>query len=233
MVTYVFVEGNIGAGKTTLLKQLERSDLKCRVVYEPLDTWLNATDANGVNILDHFYRDPKKYAYVFQSYAFLSRFQLLAAEKKLSRDSCEFVFIERSAMSDREVFASNCRETGLFSDMEWTMYTKWFDTLLAMHPPPANAVHLYLRCDPEVAFQRQRTRNREEERELTLEYMQGIHACHERWLASNNRAVIVDVNAAEPARLASTVVAAIRAATSKPVVHAVPALDADTHSPWY
>ena len=62
-----FVEGNIGTGKSTFLKMIEKCyPDDCQVIYEPLDTWTSFKDKEGVNILGHFYKDPKRYAYTFQ-----------------------------------------------------------------------------------------------------------------------------------------------------------------------
>ena len=41
------------------------------IVPEPVDTWQNLE--GGGNILDAFYKDPKRYAYTFQNYVFLTR----------------------------------------------------------------------------------------------------------------------------------------------------------------
>lgn len=41
---------------------------------------------------------------------------------------------------------------------------------------------VYLRTDPEVAFQRIKTRNRFEEKDVTLEYIQHLHELHDKWL---------------------------------------------------
>lgn len=41
---------------------------------------------------------------------------------------------------------------------------------------------VYLRTDPEVAYQRIKTRNRPEERNVTFEYIKHLHDLHDRWL---------------------------------------------------
>lgn len=41
---------------------------------------------------------------------------------------------------------------------------------------------VYLRTDPEVAFERIKTRNRFEEKDVTLEYIQHLHELHDKWL---------------------------------------------------
>ena len=41
---------------------------------------------------------------------------------------------------------------------------------------------LYIRCDPEISFKRIMERNREEEKNISLEYIRQIHELHEQWL---------------------------------------------------
>ena len=72
----VFIEGNIASGKSTLLdnlKNLNNSERfgKVQVIKEPLDKWKNLSDSNGTNILKHFYMNMERFAYSFQSFAFL------------------------------------------------------------------------------------------------------------------------------------------------------------------
>ena len=65
----LILEGNIGAGKSTFLKILgEEFDLE--IVPEPTDKWQKIGDDNLLNL---FYKDTSRWAYTFQSYAFISR----------------------------------------------------------------------------------------------------------------------------------------------------------------
>jgi ABC-type cobalamin/Fe3+-siderophores transport system ATPase subunit len=71
------VEGNIGAGKTTWLDMV-RSDTGAEhelieVVPEPVHQWQKSPQ--GHNMLDLFYKDPKKYAFAFQQFVLVTRMQ--------------------------------------------------------------------------------------------------------------------------------------------------------------
>ena len=60
-----FVEGNIGSGKSTFLKKLST---EFKVVQEPVDEWSKMKNASsGKNILEEFYEDPKRNAYLLGS----------------------------------------------------------------------------------------------------------------------------------------------------------------------
>ena len=65
----LIVEGNVGAGKSTFLKMLDRY-LNAQLVLEPHERW---QDINGDNLLEKFYTDTSRWAYTFQTYAFITR----------------------------------------------------------------------------------------------------------------------------------------------------------------
>ena len=123
MVKIIFVEGNIGTGKSTFLSQVEKHIPNSCVIYEPLDVWTKFTDENGKNILQNFYEDSKRFAYTFQTLAFLSRVERM---RTTDYQKYDYVFIERSIFSDREIFAKNCYLSGLLTELEWKLYNAWF-----------------------------------------------------------------------------------------------------------
>ena len=43
-----------------------------QAVPEPIDKWQNV-DGKGANMLDEFYTNPKRFAYTFQNYVFVTR----------------------------------------------------------------------------------------------------------------------------------------------------------------
>ena len=83
---------------------MDPTDLvRSQVILEPLDKWQTLRDSDGKNILHHFYKDMKRFAYSFQSFAFLSRARLLSGIDS----EADFVFVERSIWSDKRDF---CQE---------------------------------------------------------------------------------------------------------------------------
>lgn len=170
------VEGNIGAGKSTFLRLIDEQ-LPVQIVYEPLDQWQQA--AAGENLLDHFYKDTKRWAYTFQSYAFITR--VMQQQKKALEANGVVQVLERSVYSDRYCFAKNCFEMGTMTPLEWSLYKEWFDWLVENYGQRPTGF-IYLRTSPEKCFDRLKKRARVEEEIIPFSYLQSLHAKHEEWL---------------------------------------------------
>lgn len=173
----LIIEGNIGAGKSTLLRLLSNT-FNLEVVPEPTDKWQKVT--GGQNLLELFYKETPRWAYTFQSNAFLTRIQAILDHQKNSPEK-EILLLERSIYCDRFCFAKNCFESGLMSPLEWHIYKEWFAWLSENHTPHPTGF-IYMRTTPEVAFARLNKRNRHEETGVTLEYLKLLHKKHEDWL---------------------------------------------------
>jgi len=184
----IFVEGNIGSGKSKFLSQIETyyGD-ECQVIYEPVDTWTSLKDERGVNVLDHFYKDPHKYAYTFQNIAFMSKI------KKLDEIdySKKYVFVERSIWSDKYIFATNCYLSKLMNEIEYQVYNIWFNWIEKVCSKPETVRFIYLRCSPETSLTRINKRGRVEETSIPLEYLRQIHDRHEEWIAGESASFYV------------------------------------------
>jgi len=168
------VEGNIGAGKSTFLKVLNKyfGEDNIEVLPEPVDRWVNC---RGQNLLETFYRDPARYAYTFQSFAFVTRLmQQQKPQKKPIR------ILERSAYSDR-CFAENAYKSGLMNEVEWAAYLEWWSFFAHSMPGAPNGI-IYLWTTPEICHERMSIRNRNEEKGVPIEYLQQLHDQHEKWL---------------------------------------------------
>ncbi len=170
------VEGNIGAGKSTFLRLIQNA-LSVQIVQEPVAEWQSV--AAGQNLLDAFYKDTKRWAYTFQSYAFLTR--MMEQKRKALELGQGIQIIERSVYSDRYCFAKNCFEMGTLSPLEWSLYQQTFDWLVSYFLPKPSGF-IYLKTSPEKCFERLKKRDRKEESALSLEYLQKLHAKHEDWL---------------------------------------------------
>lgn len=171
----LIVEGNIGAGKSTFLSMIG-SAFNAQLVYEPVNTWQNV---EGENLLERFYAETQRWAYAFQTYAFVTR--VSAQEQHARFNEQSFQILERSVYSDRYCFAKNCYELGFMEDIEWKLYQDWFAWLVEQYTPTPQAF-IYLRTEPEICYERLLKRNRSEETGVSLDYLQRLHQKHEDWL---------------------------------------------------
>ena len=185
-----FIEGNIGSGKSTLMEYLQTLEdykiHKIKTLKEPVDEWKQFIDKDtGKNVLDYFYSDPKRWGYLFQMNAFITRSKLIDEYK-----SQNTILMERSVYSDRYVFAKNCYEKGLITSIEWDTYLNWFHWLSDMLNLNGDA-YIYLRTSPEKSYERIKKRNREEETDISYEYIKEIHLKHEEWLNKQNDNILI------------------------------------------
>jgi deoxyadenosine/deoxycytidine kinase len=172
----ISIEGNIGAGKSTFLKIIART-LSVQPVFEPHAKWQSI--AGGENLLDKFYTDPQRWAYTFQTYAFVTR--VFEQEKSAKTSTLRHHIVERSVYSDRYCFAKNAFEMGMMTPLEWSLYQEWFGWLVEGYTKKPRGF-IYLRVDPAVCYARLVKRNRSEEQAVSLDYLTKIHEKHERWL---------------------------------------------------
>ena len=171
------IEGNIGAGKSTFLKIIKQY-FNVQTVIEPNEQWQNI-GGEGHNILDLFYKDPKRWAYTFQSYAFVSRLMIQRAHARANPYSIQF--LERSVFSDRYCFALNAYQLGYINALEWAMYGDWFSWLLSDYIVNIGGF-IYLKASPEVCYARLKKRGRHEEKDILIDYIAQLHDKHEDWL---------------------------------------------------
>lgn len=172
----IIVEGNVGAGKSSFLKILKDS-LHIPIIYEPHEQWQNVD--NEHNLLDKFYKDTQRWAYTFQSYAFVTR--VIEQEKFVRKNPNSLHILERSVYSDRYCFAKNCFEMGAMNALEWKLYQEWFSWFIDNYTIIPKGF-IYLQTSPETCFNRMKKRNRSEETAVSLEYLTLLHDKHERWL---------------------------------------------------
>tara|TARA_B100001093_G_scaffold419910_1_gene411639 strand:- start:866 stop:1585 length:720 start_codon:yes stop_codon:yes gene_type:complete len=192
----ISIEGNIGTGKTTLINILKKKfGKKNSVIFveEPLNQWLNLKDKDGKNILGKFYEDQERWSYSFQMHAFITR------SKDILRQNTDenVIIIERSVLTDCNVFAKLLYNSGKISEMEWKLYNEWFIWLTEHFASVKPDKFVYLRAEPEVSYQRMIKRTRDEENNVPLEYLQAVSEKHDEWLLSDDieNVITIDVNA--------------------------------------
>jgi deoxycitidine kinase/deoxyguanosine kinase len=189
----IVVQGNIGSGKSTFVEKLKsrysgRKDI-C-FLQEPVNEWLTVKDKQGVNILENYYKDQTKYAFMFQMMAYISRLAML--KRAIESNLYEYIITERCLNTDRNVFCKMLYDDGLIEDIGYQIYNKWFDEFNNFNT--IDYVHVYLKTDPIVSKKRVDKRARVEET-IPLEYLTKCHEYHDRWLLNTDqKVVIIDSN---------------------------------------
>jgi thymidine kinase len=186
---WYIVEGNIGSGKSTLLEKLT-DNKQYEVVREPVNLWLNIKGSDDKNILQNFYEDPERYAYIFQSMVFKTRLESLDCEQKKP-----VRFSERSIWTDKYVFGKSCVDSKKMNGLETNCYHFWFDWLEKKFWKKPDGI-IYLRTSPEKCMERMKERARNEESSVPLDYLEELHQYHEDWLSkwTTTPVLIIDNN---------------------------------------
>jgi len=185
----VSVEGNIGAGKTTLIRMLKERMPEAEFLLEPIEKW---QDVGGENLLESFYKDSSRYAFIFQCRAFMTRIKQL--EEKMADPDCkDTIIIERSWFSDRMCFSQVLRDDGTITEMEWIVYKELFDQMFNFIKKAKMNInkYIYVKCDTSVVEKRIKKRNRGEETSIPTDYLEKLNVKHESWLNGRNDVLVI------------------------------------------
>ena len=190
---YATIQGNIGGGKSTLvsrLKEMYGNDKRICFLHEPVAVWDTITDENNITMLELYYSNQQKYAFTFQMMAYISR---LSALRQAFAEGYEIIVSERSLETDKHIFAKMLYDDKKISDVEYKIYTMWFEEFKQDFPEE----HIiYLRTSPDVALMRVNKRARQGE-SIQLEYLERCHQYHEDWIESrnnNSKTLVIDAN---------------------------------------
>lgn len=174
------IEGNIGAGKSTFLKLLESRLPELTVALEPIAHWQNSEQ--GQSLLEQFYLQPKRWAYSLETMIMMSRITQHQKYQQVNKN----IIVERSIYSGHHCFAQNSYANGFMTTVEWQMYTHIFN-FLAPQSCKAPLGFIYMKVDPEVAFERIKKRDRQQEKTITRHYLDQIHNRHESFLIQDKK----------------------------------------------
>ncbi len=170
------LEGNIGVGKTTFLSLIQKTLKDIEVLTEPVEDW--SKQKYGQSLLANFYKDTPRWAYTLETLTMICRSKDHIREQENPNPNR---ILERSIYSGHYCFAKNSFESNCMQNIEWKIYNDWANFLLYKHcKPPIGFI--YLKADPTVCFERVKKRNRESEKDLTLDYLKKIDFYHDKFL---------------------------------------------------
>ncbi len=194
----VIYEGNIGAGKSTIGGAIAtESNGFIKFTGEPVGTYQaypkDGNPQDRINLLEAFYKDPCRYAHVFQIAASGTKADILLDVLR-SEWSEKILSFERSPMTEYNCFAPLLQNLGYMDPWEGAMwrtqiwpglcgrFQKGLEEALEVRgAPPPECTIVYLRSDPVRCMERVKKRNRVGE-SLTLPYLRALHDLHENWL---------------------------------------------------
>jgi deoxyadenosine kinase len=164
----------IGAGKSTLATALARH-LDIDAYYEPV--------ADN-EYLEDFYRDTKSYAFATQVYLLNRRFQ----------QHQEIIWRGRSAVQDRtiyedSIFARMLADTGLMDERDYRTYVQLFRHMSNFMCRPS--VIVYLDVPPERSMERIRSRSRDVESGISVEYLRALYDAYGRFVRDISKTIPV------------------------------------------
>ena len=160
------LEGNIGADKTTIMKIIGQYFTSVEFVEEPVSQWQNL---GGMNLLDAFYSDPKRWGFSFEFFSMLSKIKALL---NAANSDKPVIVIERSILSNR-VFMDLSHELGKLEEIEYTMLMNTYHFYL-QHVYPQLSGIIYLDTPVDECIKRITKRNRGEECTIERSYLQSI-----------------------------------------------------------
>lgn len=183
-VKIITIEGNIGSGKSTLLENLSahyKDDSKIVFLKEPVCEWERIRDSAGVSMLQKFYEDQKKYSFSFQMMAYITRLAMMKSAIEKNPEAIIFVS-ERSLYTDKHVFAKMLYDMKNIEEVNYQIYTTWFDTFANDYSVESV---IYVKALPERCFERIKRRSRTGEEEIPLDYLTSCHTYHERMIEND------------------------------------------------
>jgi deoxyadenosine/deoxycytidine kinase len=187
-MTIITVDGNIGCGKTSILNYLHKYH-KISIDLEPVESWNT--------YLTKLY-DDKNDVFKFQVRIWLDRCWIQEKTDKA------LILMERSPYFIRNTFIVTAYENAMITDVENTILNDLHaktDSLWSCN------TYVYLRSTPENCFKRIKKRNRQSEKNITLEYLQQLHKHHEetyeKALKNNMNIIVIEIDDKNVADIAS------------------------------
>jgi deoxyadenosine/deoxycytidine kinase len=186
MVKIFSVEGNIGSGKSTIVKFLKENlfieNFNIIFLQEPVDIWNTIVDTNGQTIIQCYYSDQKRYSFAFQMMAYISRLSQIKKVLNQAQDN-DIIITERCLYTDFNIFAKMLYNSGTLSEIEYSIYTQWFDEFIDFSYITS---YIYITTPPEICLERINGRSRKGEDLIPLEYLKECDRYHNNWLANEH-----------------------------------------------
>lgn len=158
-MTIITIDGNIGAGKTTILNFLHTHH-NIYIDLEPIDKWKP--------FLNDIYNNKKNY-FNFQIRVWLDRSWIQEKDNTT-------IIMERSPLFILNTFNKYMAVNNLINEQENNIIQELYKKSDLIWK---SNYYIYIRSCPKKCLERIYKRSRENEQEITLEYLNEIHKLHE------------------------------------------------------
>ena len=198
MVRYVVLDGNIGAGKTTALSGLRARGIPA--VTEPVEEWCSEFVHRGqsqASPMSMYYADPTRNSMPFQLHV------LSTCVNKFTREFADLgpdqlVVVERDPF-DLALFVEDNFRRGRFSALDHRVFSDIVESIRGL-VQAEHVANVYLRLSPEKCMERIKTRSRDAESLISVEYVRGLHELHdEKYSGIKVPHIVVDASDAASA----------------------------------
>ena len=98
--------------------------------------------------------------------------------------TAEHVLFERSIFSSRYIFTEMAYESGLITKIQFDLLHLFLNRFVTINDIVFDKI-IYLQMSPHECFQRSLKRNREEENNITLNYLTKLDTLYNNWLVMN------------------------------------------------
>jgi deoxyadenosine/deoxycytidine kinase len=173
--------GNIGVGKSTLVTKAKTEPYKNRLLSlfpgESQGADIHTFDETfNPLVLDEFYKDPVKNAFMAQIEFFNGR---LERQKRID-NSRGIILEDRTLAEDYHIFGKAQRILGNMSDAEFQAYQRTYHLMTESFKEPD--ILVYLRADVETLTERIAKRGRESEKLIQDEYLNQLNYLYEEYI---------------------------------------------------
>ncbi len=176
---HIGIAGNIGSGKTTLTKML--SDHY---------GWTPKYEAVTYNpYLEDYYKDIPRWSFNLEVYFLTQRFKDVLE----IAHSTDTIIQDRTIFEGVYIFAANNKAMGNLSDRDYETYMDLFRLMMSLVSPPD--LLIYLKSSIQHLVAQIAKRGREYEKSISIEYLSGLNAYYEKWIADyEGKMLILDAD---------------------------------------
>lgn len=170
-----FLEGNQSVGKSTFVNLIKKHLPHIDTKLEPIEAWQK--QRHGQSLLENFYNDLSRWSYTIDTFNLMVRVKEHLINQQVTNPNR---VLERSIYSGYYGYALGDYTSGYMTEMEWQLHNYWFDYLTQACKPPIGFI--YLKVDPNIAFERSIKRSRAEEKNAKLGFFKHLGKLHDDFL---------------------------------------------------